>query len=116
MSYASSSEWVEQLEREGELLRIREPSCVELVIAAAADQESKSEHGGKALLFERPTGADGREYAFPVFINGYGSARRMAMALGRIGVEEIGDEVGALVRAKPPAGVAEAWGVGSICH
>ena len=31
------------------------------------------------------------------------------MALGRIGVEEIGDEVGALVRAKPPAGVAEAW-------
>ena len=109
MSYASSSEWVEQLEREGELLRIREPSGVELVIAAAADQESKSGGGGKALFFERPIGADGREYAFPVLINGYGSARRMAMALGRSGVEEIGDEVSALVRAKPPAGMAEAW-------
>jgi 4-hydroxy-3-polyprenylbenzoate decarboxylase len=109
MSYASSSEWVEQLEREGELLRIREPACVELEIAAAADQESKSGYGGKALLFEFPVRKDGTAYGFPVLINGYGSAKRMAMALGRERVEEIGDEVGALVKAKPPAGISEAW-------
>ena len=54
MAYANSSKWVEKLEQEGELLRVREPACVELEIAAAADQESKSGHGGKALLFESP--------------------------------------------------------------
>ena len=54
MSYATSSEWVEQLEREGELLRIREPACVELEIAAAADQESKSGHGGRLFCLSSP--------------------------------------------------------------
>ena len=109
MAYANSSKWVEKLEQEGELLRVREPACVELEIAAAADQESKSGHGGKALLFESPVRRDGTAYGFPVLINGYGSAKRIAMALGREKVEEIGDEVGALVKAKPPAGLSEAW-------
>ncbi|NBS86731.1 MAG: menaquinone biosynthesis decarboxylase, partial [Verrucomicrobia bacterium] len=90
MAYANSSKWVEKLEQEGELLRVREPACVELEIAAAADQESKSGHGGKALLFESPVRRDGTAYGFPVLINGYGSAKRIAMALGREKVEEIG--------------------------
>lgn len=109
MAYEDSNSWVERLEKEGELLRVREPASVDLVIAAAADEESKSPMGGKALLFEKPVKADGRLYDFPVLINGYGSARRMALALGRDRVDEIGDEVGALVKAKPPAGLAEAW-------
>ena len=109
MAYESMRAWVEVLDRAGELLRIREPARTELEIAAAADQESKSNGGGKALLFEKPVGPDGKEFRFPVLINGYGSARRMAMALDRETVEEIGEEVGALVKAKPPAGLAEAW-------
>ena len=109
MAYDSSTEWVSRLEKESELLRIREPARTELEIAAAADLESKSADGGKALFFEKPVGPDGKESEFPVLINGYGSARRMAMALGRESVEEIGEEVGALVKAKPPAGLGEAW-------
>ena len=94
MAYESMRAWVEQLDRAGELLRIREPARTELEIAAAADQESKSSGGGKALLFEKPVGPDGREYGFPVLINGYGSAKRMAMALGRETVEEMGTRWG----------------------
>ena len=109
MAYESTAEWVDRLECEGELLRIREPAHTELEIAAASDLESKSPGGGKALLFEKPVGPDGKASDFPVLINGYGSARRMAMALGRESVEEIGQEVESLVRAKPPAGLAEAW-------
>ncbi|MEY2852539.1 MAG: hypothetical protein RL549_1238, partial [Verrucomicrobiota bacterium] len=109
MAYESMRAWADQLDRAGELLRIREPARAELEIAAAADQESKSPGGGKALWFEKPVGPDGKQYGFPVLINGYGSARRMAMALGRESVEEIGEEVGALVKAKPPAGLAQAW-------
>ena len=102
MAHESMRAWVGQLDRAGELLRIREAARTDLEIAAAADEESKSAGGGKALLFEKPVGPDGKEYAFPVLINGYGSARRMAMALGRDTVAEIGEEVGALVKAKPP--------------
>ncbi|NCX47657.1 MAG: menaquinone biosynthesis decarboxylase, partial [Verrucomicrobia bacterium] len=50
MAYEDSNSWVERLEKEGELLRVREPASVDLVIAAAADEESKSPMGGKALL------------------------------------------------------------------
>jgi len=53
MAYESTRAWVEQLDRAGELLRIREPARTELEIAAAADQESKSPGGGKALFFVR---------------------------------------------------------------
>ena len=109
MAYDSLSSFVERLDRDGELLRIREPAQVDLEIAAAADVESKSEGGGKALLFEKPVDGAGVPYAFPVLINGYGSAKRMGLALGREDVGEIGAEVEALVRAKPPAGMAEAW-------
>lgn len=109
MAYENSNSWVARLEEAGELLRVREPAATDLVIAAAADEESKSPGGGKALLFEKPVREDGRPYDFPVLINGYGSAKRMALALGRERVEQIGDEVSALVKAKPPAGLAEAW-------
>ena len=77
MAYDSLSSFVERLDREGELLRICEPAQVDLEIAAAADVESKAEGGGKALLFEKPVDAAGVPYAFPVLINGYGSAKRM---------------------------------------
>ena len=109
MAYDSLKGWVERLDREGELLRIRESACVDLEIAAAADQESKREAGGKALLFEKPVDRAGVPYTFPVLINGYGSAKRMGLALGRDNVEEIGREVEALVKAKPPAGMGDAW-------
>ena len=39
MAYDSLSSFVERLDREGELLRIREPAQVDLEIAAAADVE-----------------------------------------------------------------------------
>ncbi len=76
MSYNNLREFIERLEREGELVRVAaEVSPVE-EIAELTDRMAKQPGGGKAILFER-TGTD-----FPVVTNLMGSERRVALALG----------------------------------
>ena len=76
MAYRNQQEFIQALERAGELVRIRTYVDPKLEIAEITDRISKSGHGGKALLFEN-TGTD-----FPVLMNAYGSEKRMCMALG----------------------------------
>ena len=52
----------------------------------------KSPDGGKALLFENPSGFD-----IPVAINTFGSRKRMCMALGVEDFDEIACEIEELV-------------------
>ena len=54
MAFRSFQDFVEQLDRAGELQRITEEVDTELVIAEWANREMKSPSGGKALLFEKP--------------------------------------------------------------
>jgi 4-hydroxy-3-polyprenylbenzoate decarboxylase len=76
MAYRNQKEFIEALEKEGELVRIKTYVNPKLEIAEITDRVSKSGNGGKALLFEN-TG-----YDFPVLMNAYGSEKRMCMALG----------------------------------
>jgi len=107
MSFSSFREWVDLLDRAGELRRIREPVATELEITALADLEMKSPGGGKALLIEKPT-VNGVVSRFPVAINTLGSWRRMALALGSDSVESVARELGALLHAKPPTNLRDA--------
>ncbi|MDX2225829.1 MAG: menaquinone biosynthesis decarboxylase [Verrucomicrobiae bacterium] len=100
MAYKSLKEFVEVLEREGELLRIAFPVDTDLEITEIADREMKKPGGGKALLFEQPL-VDGKVSAFPLLINAYGSERRMELCLRRP-VAQIVEEIAALLKAKPP--------------
>jgi 4-hydroxy-3-polyprenylbenzoate decarboxylase len=77
VSYSSLTEFVEFLEKKGELLRISDEVDPILEITAIADQVSKSPNGGKALLFEKPKGS-----SYPLLINAFGSRARMSWALG----------------------------------
>lgn len=108
MSYPSFGAFVEKLEDVGELIRVREPVATELEITAVADHEMKKPGGGKALLFERPT-IEGRESAFPVAINTYGSQRRMALSLNLDDIEVLAEQMRFLLKAKPPTGLRDAW-------
>ena len=76
MAYKNLSEFINVLDKENELVRIKAyvDPCLEM--AEITDRISKSEDGGKALLFEN-TGCD-----FPVLMNAYGSEKRMCLALG----------------------------------
>jgi len=75
--YNNLGEFIAGLEREGELVRIKEHVSPLLEITEFSDRFSKRPGGGKALLFEDVDGS-----AFPVLINAFGSMKRISLALG----------------------------------
>jgi 4-hydroxy-3-polyprenylbenzoate decarboxylase len=107
MAFDSFRDFVNALDRAGELKRISRPVATELEITEIANREMKSPGGGKALLFEQPT-VNGVVSPFPVAINTLGSHKRMAMSMGAESVEEVANQLGALMKAKPPTSFKEA--------
>src|SRR5437868_15217434 len=108
MAYKSFGEFLDTLDRAGELKRVSVPVETDLVISEWANREMKSAGGGKALLFEQPL-VDGKILRFPVAINTMGSRRRMAMTLGRENVEEVAQEIQLILKAKPPTDLREGF-------
>ena len=107
MAFESFRDWVNHLERAGELTRIATPVATELEITVLADREMKKPGGGQALLIEKPT-VNGVVSPFPVAINTLGSHRRMALSMGAETVDEVAAELGFLMKAKPPTSFREA--------
>ncbi len=107
MAFDSFRDFVNALDKAGELKRISQPVATELEITEIADREMKLPGGGKALLFEKPT-VNGVVSPFPVAINTLGSHKRMAMSMGAESVDEVANELGALMKAKPPTSFKEA--------
>src|SRR5688572_209848 len=107
MAFESFRDFLNQLERVGELTRISQPIATELEITEVANREMKKIGGGKALLFEKPT-VHGKVSTFPLAINTLGSKRRMALSLGAESVDELAASLQALMKAKPPTGMREA--------
>src|SRR6266480_3197644 len=103
MAFRSFHDFVEQLDRAGELQRITEEVDTELVIAEWANREMKLPGGGKALLFEKPM-IDGKTSAFPVAINTMGSRKRIAMALGVNDVADLAQEIQLILKCWPKDG------------
>lgn len=92
MAFKGLKDFIQVLEREGELLRIKKFVDPILEIAEITDRFSKTAEGGKALLFEN-TGTD-----FPLLINSMGSLRRINIALGVNDLDEIAVEIRALIK------------------
>jgi 4-hydroxy-3-polyprenylbenzoate decarboxylase len=90
MAYKNQAQFIELLEQEGEVVRIREYVNPHLEISEITDRISKTPGGGKALLFEN-TG-----YDFPVLMNAYGSERRMCLALGVQQLNDVAKEIESL--------------------
>ncbi|MBS1668839.1 MAG: menaquinone biosynthesis decarboxylase [Bacteroidetes bacterium] len=87
MAYKNQQDFINALEKAGELVRIKTYVNPRLEIAEITDRISKSGNGGKALLFEN-TG-----YDFPVLMNAYGSDKRMCMALGVDHLDDVAKEI-----------------------
>jgi 4-hydroxy-3-polyprenylbenzoate decarboxylase len=99
MAYATLDEFVAEIERMGELKRIRYPADPYLEITEIADRVMKA--GGPALLFENPRGS-----RFPLLINAFGSQRRMNAALGVESLQEIAGQIEEIVKLELP----QTWG------
>jgi 4-hydroxy-3-polyprenylbenzoate decarboxylase len=108
MPINNQHEWIEFLESHGELARIRQPISPLLEITEVVDRVSKGpEKANKALLFESVQGSD-----IPVLINAYGSAQRMAWALGVEELEELNRKLSRLLDLHPPTGLRQTLGRG----
>jgi 4-hydroxy-3-polyprenylbenzoate decarboxylase len=99
-------EFIEAIDRAGELVRVRQPVSIKLEMCEIADRVMKQPGGGKALLFEHPLLDDGTRSAFPVGVNLFGSMTRMAMALGAKDLDEPGQRIEELLQmTKVPDGL-----------
>jgi 4-hydroxy-3-polyprenylbenzoate decarboxylase len=105
MKYKDLREFIEKLEAEGELKRIRHPVDPKLEITAICDRVLK--RNGPALLFENVNGS-----TLPVLANLFGTARRVALGMGADSVaalREIGRLLAWLRQPEPPQGLKDAW-------
>ena len=92
MAYRNQQEFIQALDKAGELIRIKTYVDPHLEMAEIVDRVSKSGAGGKALLFEN-TG-----YDFPVLMNAYGSEKRMCMALGVQHLDDVARDIESLFK------------------
>src|SRR5216110_2264812 len=102
MALDSLRDFLGALDARGELVHVKRPVSVDKEITEIADRCMKSPGGGPALLFERPTLLSGAPARSPVAVNLFGSARRMALALGVDCLDEIGERIAALLNLKVP--------------
>jgi 4-hydroxy-3-polyprenylbenzoate decarboxylase len=97
-------EFLTLLESRGELARIRRPVSPDLEITEITDRVSKGPPElNRALIFESVDGS-----TMPVAINLFGSAGRMALALGVEDLDELGRRLGGLLDLRLPEGLGGA--------
>jgi 4-hydroxy-3-polyprenylbenzoate decarboxylase len=99
-------EFLDALDRAGEIRRIDHEVSPYLEISRITDEESKKPGGGKGLLFERV-----KNSRFPVATNIFGSFRRVGMALGVDQLDELGERVREYIDFHPPGNLREAFNV-----
>jgi len=80
--YGDLREFIADLERAGELCRIRAEVDPRLELSAITERTARA--GGPALLFEKVRG-----HSIPVLMNAFGSMERFTMALGVERVENL---------------------------
>ncbi len=98
-------EFIAELERQGELVRVRAPVSPVLEMTEICDRVLRA--GGPALLFENPVG-----HSIPVLANLFGTPKRVAMGMGETDVgalREVGELLAFLRAPEPPRGLKDIW-------
>ena len=108
MSYASLRDFMERLEKAGQLVRVAEAVSPELEMTEI--QTRLLAEGGPAVLFETVVGAAGRHFDMPVLVNLFGTVERVAMGMNRqVGdLRQLGDMLAFLKQPEPPGGWRQA--------
>src|SRR6185312_10689295 len=114
MPYKSLRDFLARLERDGDLVRVREP--VSTVLEMTEIQTRLIAEGGPAVIFEKPVKADGTRSDMPVLVNLFGTVKRVAMGVTMGGVErttgaemrEVGETLAMLRQPEPPRSLGEA--------
>ncbi|WP_026052520.1 4-hydroxy-3-polyprenylbenzoate decarboxylase [Gayadomonas joobiniege] len=105
MQYKDLRDFIQQLEKMGELKRISQPISTHLEMTEISDRVLRAQ--GPALLFENPEG-----FNVPVLCNLFGTPERVAMAMGQTSVSalrEVGQLLAMLKEPEPPQGFKDAF-------
>ena len=103
MAFQDLRDFLDLLDKRGQLRRIRVPVTRELEIAEIADRVAKGPADrNHALLFERVEG-----FAMPLLVNAFGTAERTAWALGVERLDQLGEKVGQLLDLRMPGSLVE---------
>lgn len=105
MKYKDLRDFIDQLEKRGELVRISKEIDTDLEMTEIADRTLRAK--GPALLFENPKGSD-----VPVLANLFGTPQRVALGMGQTSVEalrEVGKLLAYLKEPDPPKGIKDLW-------
>lgn len=111
MAYRSLREFIDQLEKDGELVRVSEPVSTVLEMTEIATRLLAK--GGPAVLFENPIRADGERSDMPCLVNLFGTVKRVAMGVTLGGeprttageLREVGEILAFLRQPTPPKGL-----------
>jgi len=105
MSVKDLRHFIDLLEKEGELKRIKIEVDPYLEITEISDRVLR--HGGPALLFENVKGS-----SLPLLANLFGNTRRIALAMGQEdleGLRDVGKLLAFLKEPTPPSGWKDLW-------
>ena len=108
MAFANLRDFIEELERIGQLTRVTKP--VSMVLEVTEIQTRLLAESGPAVLFENPIRADGSPSEIPVLINIFGTVDRVAIGMNRKKQElrQFGEQLAFLRQPEPPEGWQEA--------
>lgn len=103
MKYKDLRDFITQLEKIGELKRVKLEIDTELEMTEIADRTLRA--GGPAILFENPKNSN-----IPVLANLFGTPHRVALGMGQKSVEslrEVGKLLAFLKEPEPPKGLKD---------
>ena len=108
MRYTDLRDFIAQLERLGQLKRIKTEVDPHLEMTEICDRVLRA--GGPAILFENPKG-----HSVPVLANLFGTPERVALGMGESAddwqgaLREVGKLLAFLKEPEPPKGLKDAW-------
>ena len=108
MPYSSLRDFMERLEREGELVRVSAPVSPYLEMTEIGTRLLAED--GPAVLFENPVDGENHPYGVPVLTNLFGTVDRVAKGMDRAreDLRGLGETLAFLRQPEPPGGWREA--------
>ena len=109
MAYRSLRDFIDRLERDGQLVRVTEP--VSSVLEMTEIQTRLLAEKGPAVLFENVTCANGQSSSMPVLVNLFGTVDRVAAGMDKKpdALKALGETLAFLRQPEPPGGWKEAF-------
>ncbi len=107
MTHASLRDYIKQLEKKKQLVRIKTPVSSHLEITEI--QKRITAQGKSAVIFENVVDKNGKPYDMPIVSNLYSSIDRIKLGLGTDNLQKLGEMLAFLRQPSPPSGIKEAF-------